>query len=68
MADLHFTDGDGGTVVVHGREADSLWALTDGFAAAKVSEGLAPVATTVLDRMPRTFSGKADRALLSSSP
>ena len=37
MADLHFTDGDGGTVVVHGREADTLWALTDGFAAAKVS-------------------------------
>ena len=38
------------------------------FAVAKVPEGLAPVATSVLDRMPRTFSGKADRALLSSGP
>jgi acyl-coenzyme A synthetase/AMP-(fatty) acid ligase len=36
------------------------------FAAAKVPEGLAPVATTVLDRMPRTFSGKADRMLLAT--
>ena len=37
MADLHFSDGDGGTVVVHGREADTLWTLTDGFGGAKVS-------------------------------
>ena len=37
MADLLFSDGDGGSVVVHGREADSLWSLTEGFDAATVS-------------------------------
>ena len=36
------------------------------FASAKVPEGLRPVATTVLDRMPRTFSGKANRLRLAT--
>jgi long-chain acyl-CoA synthetase len=34
-------------------------------AVAKVPPGLAPAKTTVLDKMPRTFSGKADRRTLS---
>ena len=37
MADILFSDGDGGSVVVHGGEANSLWTLTDGFGAARVS-------------------------------
>jgi acyl-CoA synthetase (AMP-forming)/AMP-acid ligase II len=36
------------------------------FAAGKVAEGLRPAATTILERMPRTFSGKANRMLLST--
>ena len=36
------------------------------FAAGKVAEGLRPTATTILERMPRTFSGKANRLLLST--
>ena len=36
------------------------------FAASKIPAGLAPVSTTVLERMPRTFSGKADRLSLST--
>lgn len=34
-------------------------------AAARVSEGLRPAAVTIVDRMPRTFSGKANRMLLA---
>lgn len=34
-------------------------------AVARVAPGLAPSKTTVLDKMPRTFSGKADRRTLS---
>jgi hypothetical protein len=36
------------------------------FAAGKVAEGLRPAATTILEGMPRTFSGKANRMLLST--
>jgi long-chain acyl-CoA synthetase len=36
-----------------------------GFAASLVVEGLRPRKTTVLEKMPRTFSGKADRRSLS---
>jgi long-chain acyl-CoA synthetase len=36
-----------------------------GFAATLVVEGLRPRKTTVLEKMPRTFSGKADRLSLS---
>ncbi len=35
-------------------------------ATAMVAPGLAPITTTVLDVMPRTFSGKADRLTLFS--
>jgi acyl-coenzyme A synthetase/AMP-(fatty) acid ligase len=34
-------------------------------ASAKLSEGLRPRRTTILESMPRTFSGKANRLLLS---
>jgi acyl-CoA synthetase (AMP-forming)/AMP-acid ligase II len=36
-----------------------------GWAASRVATGLAPQKTTVLERMPRTFSGKADRRSLA---
>jgi long-chain acyl-CoA synthetase len=35
------------------------------FAAARVPAGLRPIATSLLDKMPRTFSGKANRMQLS---
>jgi acyl-coenzyme A synthetase/AMP-(fatty) acid ligase len=37
------------------------------FATRRVAPGLAPRATTLLEKMPRTFSGKADRRALSLS-
>ncbi|MGQ0847547.1 MAG: class I adenylate-forming enzyme family protein [Actinomycetota bacterium] len=37
----------------------------EAFAATQVTSGLAPARTTVLEQMPRTFSGKADRRKLA---
>jgi long-chain acyl-CoA synthetase len=42
-------------------DAESL----DAWASARVPEGLRPRRTTILEKMPRTFSGKANRLLLS---
>ncbi len=69
MADLFFSDGDGGSVVVHGREAETLWALTDGFRSATVSACdscgsciLAVVA--VVDTIDRALPHDASAALI----
>jgi acyl-coenzyme A synthetase/AMP-(fatty) acid ligase len=60
-------DSDGSVVsfveLREGREASADELAS--FAASKVAEGLRPAATTILERMPRTFSGKANRMLLS---
>jgi long-chain acyl-CoA synthetase len=59
------TDGEiVGFVELLNRDAATEQELSD-YAAKQVAAGLRPKSTTVLDAMPRTFSGKADRMKLA---
>ncbi len=59
-------DGEVEAFVELTEEGGASTAELEGFAVGRVPAGLTPQQTTVLDEMPRTFSGKADRRSLAA--